>query len=238
MNITNIVDVLIVLIIALWGVHGLKRGVIKQGVMTIGTVIMFILAFQLKNPIAEFLSLHLPFFQVKGLLGAPVVNIILYQLIAFLIVVAVLEIILNILIKISGIIETLLKFTIVLGIPSKILGFILGVIEGFVVVYVVLFFLSQPMFKLNLLQDSMLTPVVLQKVPGLSNVTSGMMKTFTDIYDLQNKYKDSKDSDGYTRDAIGVMLEHKVISVSYVDKLIDRGKLNVSGINSVINSYR
>lgn len=238
MNITNIVDVIIVLVIALWGLNGLKRGVIKQGVMTIGTVLMFVIAFFLKNPVAEFLSLYLPFIPFKGILGPSVINIILYQAIAFLIVVSLLEVVLNLLIKASGILETLLKFTIVLGIPSKILGFILGVLEGFVIVYVVLFFLSQPLFKFNLLENSALTPVVLQKIPGLSNMTSGMVDTFTDIYDLQNKYKDSNDSNGYSIEAIQVMLKHKVITVDYVDKLISRGKLDVKGIDQAINQYR
>jgi len=238
MNLTSIVDVLIVLIIALWGVYGLKRGLIKQSVMTIGTILMFIIAFYLKNPVAEFLSLHLPFFKFSGILGPQAVNIILYQLIAFILVVSVLEIVLNLLIKLSGVLETLLKFTIIFGIPSKILGFILGVVEGIVLVYVVLFFISQPLFKLDLLQNSKLTPVILQKVPGLSGVTSGMVHTFEDIYELTNKYHATNDSDGYTRDAVDIMLKYKVISVDYVDQLMESKKLTVPGINQVVNSYR
>ncbi len=238
MNLANIVDIVVVLLIILWGLNGLRRGVIKQGVMTIGTVIMFIIAFFLKNPVAELLSLYLPFFEIEGILGSIVINIILYQLIAFLIVVSLLEILLNVLIRASGILEKLLRFTIVLGIPSKILGFILGLLEGFVIAYVALFFLSQPIFKLNLLENSKLTALMLQNIPGLSNVSSGMVDTFTDVYDLQNHYKDSNDSNGYTLDAIQVMLNHKVISVDYLEKLVDRGKVDVKGIDQVINKYR
>ena len=40
MNITNIVDVLIVLMIAMMGVVGYKKGVIKQTVSTIGFIII------------------------------------------------------------------------------------------------------------------------------------------------------------------------------------------------------
>lgn len=238
MNITNIVDIIIVLVLALWGIYGFKRGFVKQGVMTIGTVLMFIIAFYLKNPVAEFLSLTLPFIKIPGLLGIEALNILFYQIISFIIVVSILEIVLNLLIKLSGIIETLLKFTIILGLPSKILGFILGVVEAVVIVYVVLVFLSQPMFNLKVFNDSKLTPTILNNVPGLSNVASGIVETFTDVYELTDKYSRTNDSAGYTRDAIDIMLKHKVIDVEYVEKLVDQNKVTASGINNVLNNYR
>jgi len=238
MNITNIVDIIIVLTIALWGLYGFKRGFIKQGVMTVGTVLMFILAFFFKNPIAEFLSLNLPFIKIPGLLGAEALNILFYQIIAFVIVVSILEIVLHLLIKLSGIIETLLKFTIIFGIPSKILGFILGVIEGVVIVYIVLVFMSQPLFNLKVFNDSELTPKILNNVPGLSNVSNGIVETFTDVYELTDKYSRTNDSNGYTRDAIDIMLKHRVIDVDYVDKLVEQNKITASGIDNVLNKYR
>lgn len=238
MNITNIVDIIIVLVLALWGIYGFKRGFVKQGVMTIGTVLMFIIAFYLKNPVAEFLSLTLPFIKIPGLLGIEALNILFYQIISFIIVVSILEIVLNLLIKLSGIIETLLKVTIIFGLPSKILGFILGVVEAVVIVYVVLVFLSQPMFNLKVFNDSKLTPTILNNVPGLSNVASGIVETFTDVYELTDKYSRTNDSAGYTRDAIDIMLKHKVIDVEYVEKLVEQNKVTASGINNVLNNYR
>lgn len=238
MNITNIVDIIIVLVVALWGIYGFKRGFVKQGVMTIGTVLMFIIAFYLKNPVAEFLSLHLPFIKIPGLLGIEALNILFYQIISFIIVVSILEIVLNLLIKLSGIIETLLKVTIIFGLPSKILGFILGVVEAIVIVYVVLVFLSQPMFNLKVFNDSKLTPTILNNVPGLSNIAGGMVETFTDVYELTDKYSRTNDSAGYTRDAIDIMLKHKVIDTEYVEKLVDQNKVTASGINNILNNYR
>ena len=238
MNITNIVDIIIVLVLALWGIYGFKRGFVKQGVMTIGTVLMFIIAFYLKNPVAEFLSLTLPFIKIPGLLGIEALNILFYQIISFIIVVSILEIVLNLLIKLSGIIETLLKVTIIFGLPSKILGFILGVVEAVVIVYVVLVFLSQPMFNLKVFNDSKLTPTILNNVPGLSNVASGIVETFTDVYELTDKYSRTNDSAGYTRDAIDIMLKHKVIDVEYVEKLVEQNKVTANGINNVLNNYR
>lgn len=240
MNITNIVDVLIILILGLWGVIGLKRGFIKQTVMTLGTVLVFVLAFYLKNPIAEFLSLNLPFFSFGGMFkGVTSLNILLYQLISFVIVVSILQIILNIVIKISSIIETILKLTIVLGIPSKILGFILGLIEGFVVIYIALVFLSQPLFNLNIFKDSKLTSKILNNIPIISNIAGGIVDSFNDIYNLAGDYYDqNQSSNEFNLKAIDIMLDNKVISVNYVEKLNNSGKIKVTGIDKVLDEYR
>ena len=74
----NIVDVLIILGILLFGVSGMKRGGIRQIVGTVGFIIVLMLAFYLKNPLAEFLSLHLPFFKFGGVYhGVTALNILL-----------------------------------------------------------------------------------------------------------------------------------------------------------------
>ena len=240
MNITNIVDVLIVLIIALMGVIGFKKGVIKQTVSTVGFILVIILAFYLKNPIAEFLSLHLPFFTFGGIYaGVTSLNILFYQLVSFIIVVIILETILEALIRVSGFIEKVLKFTIILGLPSKILGFIVGVIEGFVVVFIVLFFLRQPAFNIKLLDESNLTDKILKSTPVLSQVSQSFVDTFNDLYELGQDYTDDKLSENELNLAsIDVMLKHKIITPEYVLKLVEADKIKISEIDTVVNKYR
>lgn len=236
----NIVDVVIVLLILMCGVIGFKRGVFKQLVTTVGFVLVIILAFYLKNPIAEFLSLHLPFFTFGGMfLNVTSLSIIVYQIISFLIVVILLQIVLNILIKITGIIEKILKFTIVLGIPSKILGFIVGLAEGFIITFLILFFLRQPGFNLKIFDDSKLTDKILNSTPLLSQVAGNFVDTFNDLYELGNDYyEQDMDANTLNLKSIDVMLEHKVITTNYVEKLVDANKLNIVGIDSIINKYR
>lgn len=236
----NIIDVIILLIILSCGIAGFKRGVLKQTVSTVGFVIVVILAFYLKNPIAEFLSLHLPFFTFGGTFAnITSINIILYQLISFILVVLVLETILGILIKITGVIEKILKFTIILGIPSKILGFIVGIIEGFIITFLILFFLRQPGFNLKIFEGSKLTDRILNSTPVLSQVAGGFVNTFNDLYELGNDYYEKKlDENTLNLKSIDVMLEHKIITPSYVIKLVDADKIKVEGIDNVINKYR
>lgn len=236
----NIVDALIILIILASGLVGFKRGVLKQTVSTVGFIIVVILAFYLKNPIAEFLSLHLPFFKFGGnFVNVTSINIILYQIISFILVVLLLEIVLGILIRITGIIEKILKFTIILGIPSKILGFIVGIVEGFIITFLVLFFFRQPSFNLSIFEGSKLTSPILNSTPVLSNVAKGLVDTVNDLYDLGNDYYEQKmDANTLNLKSIDVMLEHKIITADYVVKLVDANKIKIDGIDNVISKYR
>lgn len=236
----NIIDALIILTILCMGVVGFKKGVIKQTVSTVGFIIIVILAFYLKNPIAEFLSLHLPFFTFGGIYaGVTSLNIIFYQLVSFIIVIIILETILQAIIKVSGFIEKLLKFTIILGIPSKILGFIVGLIEGFIVVFIVLFFLRQPAFNIKIMEDSKLTDKILNSTPLLSQVSQGFVDTFNDLYELGKDYTDNKlNENDLNLSSIDVMLKHKIITPNYVLELVEADKINIVGIDNIINKYR
>ncbi len=239
-DVMNIVDAIIVLLILACGVAGFKRGVLKQTVSTVGFIIVVILAFYLKNPIAEFLSLHLPFFSFGGnLANTASLNIILYQLISFVLVILVLETVLGILIRITGVIEKILKFTVILGIPSKILGFVVGVVEGFIITFILLFFLRQPGFNLKIFDGSKLTNPILNSTPVLSQVAGGFVDTFNDLYELGNDYYEQKlDANTLDLKSIDVMLEHKIITYNYVIKLVDAKKIKITGIDNVINKYR
>ena len=136
----NIIDTVIVLIVMMGAIVGMKRGVIKQSVMTIGLILVLVLSFLLKNPVSALMYKYMPFISFHGLLeNLAVLNILLYEIIAFGIVFSVLSAILIALIKISSILEKILRATVILAIPSKILGFILGAVEYYLVVFIILF---------------------------------------------------------------------------------------------------
>lgn len=240
MNFTNIVDIISLLVIIMYGVVGAHRGVFKQLVTTVGFIIVVVLAFYLKNPIAEFLSLHLPFFKFGGsFANVTSLNIILYQLISFIIVIVILQAVLNVLIRITGVIEKILKFTIILGIPSKILGFLAGLLEGFVIVFLVLFFLKQPAFNLQIFNGSKLTNTILNSTPVLSQIAGNFVDTVNDLYELGNDYVEQKlDANELNLKSIDTMLDHKIITVDYVEKLVENKKIEIVGIDRIINKYR
>jgi len=235
----NIIDVCIIVLILLCGVTGLKHGFFKQTVITIGTILVFVLAYWTKDYLANFLSYHLPFFNFAGPFeGLSTVNIILYQLVSFLIMVIIYSVILGIIIKITNVFEKLLSITIILGIPSKILGFIFGLIEGYILVFIGLLFLSQPAIDMDIINESKLMPKMLQNSLGLSSLVSSTTDTVFEMYDIVDEYTKTQDKNEFNRDAIDVMLKNKFIKVSYVDELLERKKLEIPNIENVLKSYR
>ena len=101
----NILDAVIITILIVGVLGGMSRGLIKQVVLLIGLVVCLVFAFSLRTPIATFMYEYLPFFKFGGLFsGVSIINILLYELIAFLIIFSLLYLVLRILLKITGII--------------------------------------------------------------------------------------------------------------------------------------
>ena len=103
----NIIDIGIVIFILFGAVIGFKRGFTKQLIKTVGSILVIIIAFKLKNPVSKILYQTLPFFKFAGVFkGVTTLNILLYEFIAFLLVVSVLGILLRVLLLASSIFET------------------------------------------------------------------------------------------------------------------------------------
>ena len=80
-----VIDILIILLIILFGVYGYKTGFVKTVVDTVGLILVFVFAYLFKDPIAEWMSYNLPFFGFWGSFkGITILNVIIYQLIALL----------------------------------------------------------------------------------------------------------------------------------------------------------
>ena len=227
----NIIDAIVILIVLGCGLFGFKRGVFKELAVTLGFIILIIISLYLKGPLAEFLSLHLPFF---GNINS--FNILLYQGIAFLILVIILEVILQIVIKVTGLFEKILKMTIVLGAVSKILGFIVGMLEGIIIAFVVLFILNQPVFDTKPVNESKFATGILNHTPVLSNINGNLVEAIDDIYKIT---KDTKELDNKVVDyeSLDAMLKHKVINKDYVNKLIDKKKIDIPNVEEILNKY-
>ena len=139
----SIVDSIIIILLLFGALIGFKTGVIKSAVSFLGTILIIYLAFVLKNPISEFMYLHLPFFNFSGeLAGVTVLNVLIYEGLAFLICFAILEILLKVVVFASGILEKILRLTIVFGLFSKILGLIFGFVEYYCIIFACLFLIQ------------------------------------------------------------------------------------------------
>ncbi len=235
----NIVDIIIIILILSFGIVGFKTGFIKQTVFLICTIASFIIAYYLKDYVANFLSYTLPFFKFGGEIeGLTSLNILMYQVIGFCVVFSIVSIVANLLIKVAGLFENILKATIILSIPSKILGFFVGLIEGYVIIFIALFILSQPFVNLKVINNSKLTNKIVNSSPVLSKVVEKTNNAVKDVYHLVKDYTKDNDKDKFNRDSIDIMLDKKIIKVEYVEKLIDKDKLEVKGIDEVLDKYK
>ena len=88
----NLVDLIIIVLLVMGAIVGFKRGLIRQLLSLCGTIIAAVLAFLFKTPLAQLLCEYLPFFSFKGVLaGLSVLNLFVYEVIAFLIILAILK---------------------------------------------------------------------------------------------------------------------------------------------------
>lgn len=231
----NIVDTIILLGLFLGAATGFVRGFFKQTVIFLGTILVVVLAFLIKNPLSTIMYQNLPFFKFGGLTA---LNILVYEVIAFIIAVTILALILAIIIKITGIIEKILKFTVILALPSKLLGMIVGIIQSIVIMYIILFIMSLPTLKMDFLKDSKYTNVILTKTPIISNITNDIVKSFNEIAELTKIKVDLKDADNTNGKIVDVLLKNNIVTIGNVDNLVESKKISIDNYLELKDKYK
>ena len=233
----NIVDAIIILIILLGGVIGFKEGIIKKLTSVIGLILVVILSFTLKNYLSVIFYENFPFFDLWGAFkGIQVLNIIFYEMLAFLIIASVLTLVYRLFLGVSGLIEKILKATVILSIPSKILGFFAGLLENYIWVYLFLFVLTLPVINIKEIRESNLATSILEKTPILSKYTNKTLAIYNDLYNIIDN-KENKTNEQVNESAMDLMLKYEIITPSSAHKLIDKNKVSVSD-DSFIDKYQ
>ena len=140
----------------------------------------------------------------------------------------------EIIVSITGIFEKLLKITIILGIPSKVLGFLVGLVEGYVLAFVAAFLISQPILGLEFVDDSKWGNKIVNNSPILTNFTSDTIKIINEVI----KLKDIDNKNDVNLKLIDLILKNNVTSKDVVQKLIDKKKLNIEDVDTIIENYK
>ena len=235
----TIVDACIILILGIGAIVGFKRGVIQSAAQFLGTLAVIIIAYYLKNPVSEFFYTYLPFFNFSGALeGVTVLNIIIYEAIAYIVIILLLWAILRVIIVITGLLELILKMTVVLSIPSKLLGIIFGLAEAYIVLFVILFCANQIFMANNQKIDSKYANVILNNTPLLSEKVSNAYNSVDEVVSMASKYQDTEDKNEYNKEALDILLKNKFITVDAATKLIEKEKLEITGVEEILNKYK
>ena len=232
----NIVDAIILLIILLGGIVGFKEGVIKKTTSIVGLVLVVILSFILKNYLSVFFYENLPFFDLWGAFkGIQVLNIVFYEMLAFLIIASVLTIVYRVLLGITGLIEKLLKATVILSIPSKLLGLVVGLLEYYIWIYIILFVLTLPVFNIKEIYESKVATTIITKTPILSKYTDKTLDIYKDLYAIIDN-RENKSNEQVNEEAMKLMLDYEIITPESARKLIDKNKVIINN-DSFIAQY-
>ena len=233
----NIFDIAIILLIILSAIIGFKQGALKTSVNFIGTIIVYIIAFCLKDKLGILLCRICPFFNFNGYVT---INILLYQLIAFVLIAAILFTIFNLVMKLTGVVQKLIDMTVILTIPSKILGFIFGLIEGYIVMFLIIAVLSIPFRNFDQYTNSKVVDNMLNNTPILSKSLSGVVDSLTSIFTITSNIDNNttNQTDQVNLDIMKTYLDNHIISKDDALELVSMDKFTtVPGIKNFISSY-
>lgn len=234
----NIVDIIIIIWLLFGLTAGLKNGFTKQLISFVGFVLIFFLSYKFKNNLSVIMYEYLPFFNFDGAIkGVTVLNIALYEFLAFLAVFAILEILFGIVLFISDLVEKAMAFLIIPGAISHILGAVVGVIEYFLIAFVILYCLTLPIFNIKEVKDSQLTKEILEKTPLFSDTIEPTVEVINEFAELRDKYEITGTSNEFNLETLDLFLKHKVITLENVDKLIEKKKLQIDNVESVLSKY-
>ena len=222
----NVVDVIIIALLILGGVAGFKAGVIKKLTDFIGMFVVIILAFYLKNYISVIMYENLPFFNFF-INGINALNILLYEVIAFLVIFIALLFVLKVVLMLTGLVEKILKATVILSIPSKLLGIVVGVIEMYVYLFLILVIVSLPIFDSSFLKDSKMNNFILNNTLVLSNVSNEITDIYGDVYNIIDNRK-NKTNEQLNEEILKVLIDKKVVTKESAKKLVDKNKIHIN----------
>ena len=233
----NIVDYIIIIILVLCAFKGFKQGMLPSIVNFIGTFLVFIIAFYVKQPISTLMYENLPFLDFEGIFkGIIGVNILFYEVIAYGLTIVLLAIIFGIVKRISLVFNKILNATIVLTLPNKIIGAIIGIFEGILFSFILLCIASNVNTTTKYVNESKYSGIILNNIPILNSVTSSLTDSSKEIYNTIINNKNDKNKANL--ETIDILMKHNILSYESATKLVNDKKLNINGVNQVIEKYR
>ncbi len=223
-----IVNAVIILFLIMGVYDGYKKGFIEGLFRLVGSIVALVLAYIFKDRLSVLMYTHLPFIKLGGIFrGVSAINILIYELIAFVLIFIVAILVIDLIVKTSGIIEKLLKIIPLFDLLNGLLGAVLGLVQTVVILYFVIFVFK---FGCNLfgfqMQPSLADNVL--EISLLDNRFGSTISSFNEIADLAKKYENQKDKTELNDKAIDILLEYDIISKENLKILIKDNKVTYS----------
>lgn len=241
----NRFDIILIIILAVFALDGYHKGFFRETLNVIGLILVIYLSFILMSPIASILLKYLPVITLS-IFGVEVeaLNILIYQIIAFILLTILLYLAWRFIIDITGLLAKVIGLNSFLRIPLKILGGLVGIVTGYVVLFLILLALSIPLNnKFTSYHDSTLKDAILNNKILRINAVKKLNSSIDEIYDLSSRIDNDsnrmKHTKQYNAETMDIMLKNKIISIDTVDVLIKKEKIHTyDELNKVLLKYR
>lgn len=234
----NVIDILIILFVLGGAFLGFRRGVITQTVSFVGLILIFIIAYLTKDYLAFIFVKWLPFIKIDlgSVRNLVVLNVLMYELIAFGIIFSLLMILFKYVMTFTEVFEAILKNTIVLALPIKILGLIMGAIQYLLISVIIVILLISPVFKVKLVKESKSSELITEKMQDKKIFGVNIISAFDDIAAVETI--DYRKHDEAELQVLDIMLQNKITNLKLIDSAVESGKLDIKNIDVVLDKYR
>lgn len=241
----NWFDIIFILIILAFGYEGFRKGLLKEAVSVVGSIVVLYLSFILMNPLGNLFLKWFPIFSIKIVdVKLESLSILLYQIIAFIIISVTLYGILKLILNVTGLFAKIVSLNGVLAFPTKILGGILGLITGYISLFIILLVFSFPLSsKFDSYRESKVKDYIIDNKIFMTSSVKKVSKSVDEVYDLTSKIDQDKNreknSNKYNAEVMNIMLKNKIISIDTVDELVENKKITTNKeLNKVLKLYR
>ncbi len=240
----NLFDVILIIIMLAFVAEGFRRGFFGEIALVITVIVVTYVSFTFMNPLGRIFFQYLPILSLH-LVGVEIaaLNILFYQVIAFLVIAIVTYIAINMILSLTGLLTKITGLKNVLKIPLKILGGITGLVTGYIFIFLVLFAFSIPLAKVDLYRDSVLKDKFLDNKLLVIDSFANIRDCIDDVYNLTEKIDKDKESlkhsDQYNVEAIDIMLQHKLVTIDVMDELVRSNRIHsYKELDKLLNKYR
>lgn len=231
----SIVDIAIIVFVILGFIGGYNKGLIYELLSLFGFIIALVLAFLFKDNLTILLYQRLPFLNLDIIFkGASVLNILVYEMIAFISLLLIGLLVINIIKYVSVFIKALINHFKIISFPFKITGGIVGSVRFLILALIILFGLT--FVNKNYINDSVIAKDILYNVSFLKKEIKNKITILDEIYTIKDSIKND-DSDEFNYKTLELLLKNGIIDVDNVKFLRDSKKLDFNGLDILIERY-
>ena len=98
--------------------------------------------------------------------------------------------------------------------------------------------MSLPFFDIDIVKNSKLRKVILEKTPIINMYVENTVNVGREFWDIADKYKTNADQENLNLETINLLLKYNVTKVESIDILVDKNKIQINNIESVLINYR